>query len=209
MSEATNAPHSPSSQSSTSGRSPVQGGSLMPDTARDSRKQSTSGVDGVEVERGTAEGEAEEPMATNPHDLAGMSLTDGCSPGRTSSSIGGANAGLSPPDPAGMTLTDGCSRGRTSSSIVGANADQQLEAEDWGAAGGREQQHRRSTMRSDGSSGGVEHAVLTGGTAVPGHHSPCLTGALTGFRVTSHVRIGNGSGSPLPLPTRRVRQCKL
>ena len=68
----------------------------MHDVARDSRKQSTSGVDGVEAERGTTEGEAEEPTALNPHDLAGMPLTDGCSPGRTSSSIGGANAGLSP-----------------------------------------------------------------------------------------------------------------
>ena len=134
MSQTTDRQHSPATQTSTSGRSPVQGGSLMPDTARDSRKQSTSGVDGVEAERGTAEGEAEEPTATNPHDLAGMSLTDGCSPGRTSSSIGGANAGLSPPDLAGMTLTDGCSPGRTSSSIMGANADQQLEAEDFAAS---------------------------------------------------------------------------
>ena len=41
-----------------------------------------------------------------------------------------------------MPLTDGCSGGRTSSSIMGDNADQQPEAEGWEAARGREQQHR-------------------------------------------------------------------
>ena len=53
VSETTNAQHLPATQTSTSAQSPVQGGGLILDTVRDSRQQSTCGVDGVEADPGS------------------------------------------------------------------------------------------------------------------------------------------------------------
>ena len=54
MSDTSNAQHSPTTQTSSSARSPVQGGGLIPDVVRDIGQHSTCIVDGVEAERGTA-----------------------------------------------------------------------------------------------------------------------------------------------------------